>query len=354
MKMDCKILIIDGDEKFIIRMKRLFGSRNGKVFFHDTGEKGLEAIVQNKPDIVLVSVKLADMTAEELFTRYLMDCPNPAQSVPFVVLTGRETFDKACLYSLGFSGCLSHPVKTDQLMACIDDVLLNHRLKKEELCAWETIREAKDFLEKLVESSVDSIVTTDNKGFVTYCNRACEEMLGYGFEDLVGKRVSEFLHHGSTELLRMTAFLRKRNRIQNYRTELVQCSGRKISVNLSVSTLKNGVGRVIGALSICKPAGGETCNEYNAKKSDRISGIVETAVAVNHEINNPLVPILGNAQYLLQDDKIVDEDIKRRLRVITSNALRIRNVTQKLARISHPVTKEYLKGTRMLDIDASN
>ena len=109
----------------------------------------------------------------------------------------------------------------------------------------------------------------------------------------------------------------------------------------------------MGALIVSKAISGIQFTEYDTNESDRLAAIVETAVAVNHEINNPLVPILGNAQFLLQDESIGSEDVKRRLRIIMSNARRIRNITQKLARITHPVTKEYLRGTRMLDIDAS-
>jgi nitrogen-specific signal transduction histidine kinase len=118
--------------------------------------------------------------------------------------------------------------------------------------------------------------------------------------------------------------------------------------------MRNGEGRVMGALGICKEIDGDNFSEYDVNKSDRLATVVETAIAVNHAINNPLVPILGNAQFMLQDERLVDEDMRRRLRVIVKNALRIRDITQKLANITRPVTKEYLKGTRMLDIEASS
>jgi PAS domain S-box-containing protein len=205
----------------------------------------------------------------------------------------------------------------------------------------------------VVESSTDSMITTDKKGIITYCNRASEEMLGYGFEELVGRRVSEFLEGGATELLKISALLRKRKKVQNLKTAIIRNDGRKIPINLSISTMKDEEGRVIGALGISKEIVGEGFTEYDTNESDRLAAVLETAVAVNHAINNPLVPILGNAQFLLQDEHIVDEDVRRRLRTIVNNALRIRDITQKLARIRHPVTKEYLRGTRMLDIEAS-
>jgi len=226
-------------------------------------------------------------------------------------------------------------------------------LKIEEIHFWETIREARDFLERVVESSVDSIITTDTKGIITYCNRASEEMLGYCFEEMIGKRVTHFLQKESSEMLRIASVLRKKNKVQNYKTVVIGKGEKRIFVNLSISTMKDGEGGVVGALAIIKETSGEKSKEYDSNESDRLAAVVETAVAVNHAINNPLVPILGNAQFLLQDENLVDENVRKRLRVIVKNALRIRDITQKLAKITNPVTKEYLKGTRMLDIDAS-
>jgi PAS domain S-box-containing protein len=223
----------------------------------------------------------------------------------------------------------------------------------EETHFYETIHEAKDFLEKVVESSIDSIITTDQKGVITYCNHASEEMLGYSFNELVDKRVSKFLADGPSELLKISAFLKRRKRLPNYKTVILDKKGRKIPINLSISIMRDGNGKVIGAIGISKEIEGKNFTEYDSNASDRLLAVVETAVAVNHAVNNPLVPILGNAQFLLQEGKIEDEEARKRLRAIVKNALRIRDITQKLANITHPVTKEYLKGTRMLDIDGS-
>jgi PAS domain S-box-containing protein len=273
--------------------------------------------------------------------------------IPFIIMTENGEIDRSKLYNLGFSACLGKPFSSRELIEFVEDVLVSHQIKMEEIYCWETIREAKDFLERVVESSVDSIMTTDIKGIITYCNHASEEIMGYRFEEMIGKRVSQFLVKGSSELLRISSFLKKRNRLQNYKTEVFHKDGRKIPINISISTMHKSDGSIMGSLAISKAIEGENFAEYDTNESDRLAVVVETAVAVNHAINNPLVPILGNAQFLLQDERLTDEDIRHRLRVIVKNALRIRDITQKLASISHPVTKEYLKGTRMLDIEAS-
>jgi len=349
-----KIMFVDGQASYRDSAEKEFKKYGFDYIICNSGQESLDKIENSDPDVVIVDAMLPDILGEDVYLQFLS---NPKyrskRKIPFIILTQNGNSDRSKLYSMGFSACINKPFGGKDLIEFIEDALVSHQVKMEEIYCWETIREAKDFLERVVESSLDSIITTDGRGIISYCNRASEEMLGYHFEELVGKRISQFLLNGPTELLKISAHLRKRNKLLNYKTTLLRKNGEPALLNLSISTMRNGSGNVMGALAISKEVSSSDFLEYESFDSERLATVVETAVAVNHAINNPLVPILGNAQFLLQDERIADEDLRRRLRVIVKNALRIRDITQKLASISHPVSKEYLKGTRMLDIEAS-
>lgn len=349
-----QVLFVDGESSYQQSVKQAFESHGYDYIICANGVDGLKQISSHDPDVVIVDALLPDISGEEVYLQLLSDPKlQSKRKIPFIILTKNGHTDRSKLYSLGFSACVNKPFEGKDLIEFIEDALVSHQVKMEEIYCWETIREAKDFLERVVESSLDSIITTDSRGIISYCNRASEELLGYCFEELVGKRISQFLLNGPSELLKISSCLRKRNKLTNYKTTLLRKNGEPVLLNLSISTMRNASGQVMGALAISKEVTREDFMEYESFDSERLATVVETAVAVNHAINNPLVPILGNAQFLLQDERIYDEDVRRRLRVIVKNALRIRDITQKLASISHPVSKEYLKGTRMLDIDAS-
>jgi len=89
-------------------------------------------------------------------------------------------------------------------------------------------------------------------------------------------------------------------------------------------------------------------------KGERIAAILETAVAINHEINNPLTAILGNTQLLLLQEDKLPADIISKISVIEKGALRIRNITQKLLSVVEPITTSYTNNLDMLDIDKSS
>ncbi|HWR83748.1 MAG TPA: histidine kinase dimerization/phospho-acceptor domain-containing protein [Candidatus Deferrimicrobium sp.] len=85
---------------------------------------------------------------------------------------------------------------------------------------------------------------------------------------------------------------------------------------------------------------------------ERLSAIIETAVAVNHEVNNPLTAILGNVQLLLLKRRDLDADLTAKLKTIETSALKIKDVTQRLMRITAPKSVEYSEGTKMLDLSS--
>ena len=88
-------------------------------------------------------------------------------------------------------------------------------------------------------------------------------------------------------------------------------------------------------------------------KGERIAAILETAVALNHEINNPLTAVLGNTQLLLLQKDKLSNDVVAKITTIEKSALRIREVTQKLMKIVEPITTNYTNNLDMLDIEKS-
>jgi len=82
----------------------------------------------------------------------------------------------------------------------------------------------------------------------------------------------------------------------------------------------------------------------------RLEAIVETAVTVNHEVNNPLTAILGNVQLLLMKREDLDSDLRHKLEIIEQSAVKIKDVTQKLLRLTTVRTVNYTENTNMIDI----
>lgn len=82
----------------------------------------------------------------------------------------------------------------------------------------------------------------------------------------------------------------------------------------------------------------------------KLNAVTDTAVTVNHEVNNPLTAILGNVQLILSRPQGLSQDTIKKLRVVEESALKIKDVTQKLLKITHVRSVEYSEGSTMLDL----
>ncbi len=98
---------------------------------------------------------------------------------------------------------------------------------------------------------------------------------------------------------------------------------------------------------------GPTVATDDIAKKARAKAIAETAVAINHQINNPLTAISGNLQILLSRAEKLSPEVIRLLKKIEEGADRILAVTDKLRNLTSDRTTNYIGDTTMIDLDAS-
>ncbi|MBD3322264.1 MAG: HAMP domain-containing protein [Chitinivibrionales bacterium] len=90
-------------------------------------------------------------------------------------------------------------------------------------------------------------------------------------------------------------------------------------------------------------------------KFQRLAAIGEVVASVNHEINNPLMIISGNAQFLEMSMRDFAPELRDRIRSILEETERISQVTRKLREIKNPVVEDYTSsGEQMINLDKSS
>jgi DNA-binding NtrC family response regulator len=86
-------------------------------------------------------------------------------------------------------------------------------------------------------------------------------------------------------------------------------------------------------------------------KAAKVATLRETALALNHEINNPLAAILGHAQLL--ERELRGAKATKRVKVIIESCDRIARVVRRLPSIVEPVTTIHQWVGPVLDLDRS-
>lgn len=88
--------------------------------------------------------------------------------------------------------------------------------------------------------------------------------------------------------------------------------------------------------------------EEELAKARWLSGIGEATLSLQHEINNPLSALLGNAELMLMELEEKGEK-NELLDVIHEQALRIADVVRRLRRLKNPESVDYVGGSRMIN-----
>ncbi len=84
--------------------------------------------------------------------------------------------------------------------------------------------------------------------------------------------------------------------------------------------------------------------ETKAHDAEKLEVITAMASTLNHEVNNPLMAILGNIELLLSDQAAADDGIISKLRMIESSARRILEITDQMATLITPSVKQTAAG----------
>jgi K+-sensing histidine kinase KdpD len=88
-------------------------------------------------------------------------------------------------------------------------------------------------------------------------------------------------------------------------------------------------------------------------ETERLRGVTETVGALNHEVNNPLTAIAGNAQLLLRQAGTLPAGAEDKVKRILEAARRIQNVTSKMANLIHATSMPYPGDGSILDVSRS-
>lgn len=162
----------------------------------------------------------------------------------------------------------------------------------------EELRNAKEYLEGMVERSGDIIMTVDVEGRIQTFNRGAEQALGYDRDEVMGQRI-EILFADPKERDDVIARLELTDNVRNYEARFVAKDGEVRDVLLTLSRLRDPGGAPIGTFGISKDISQEKKLQRELVQSQKLAAIGEAVTGIQHAIKNMLNGLKGGA-YLVQ------------------------------------------------------
>lgn len=279
------------------------------------------------------------------------------------VLDGRnvDAFDLDLTTTSGEAICVS--VTTSTVLSSSGAVILTFRDVTAERALEAELRSTKEFLEKLIDSTVDAIVSADTHGNVILFNQGAERIYGYVADEVVGRiPVWELYQEGvAKQVMRMLRSMSYGGvgRLEQTRREILSKGGELVPVNMTASIVYDEDGREVATVGIFSDLRERIRIEQRLLQAQeklqvtqKRALVAELAGAAAHELNQPLTSILGYAQ-LIQRQSEPDARHLRAIEVIIRESERMAGIVRKIGRITKFETKEYVGSTSILDLDKS-
>jgi PAS domain S-box-containing protein len=196
------------------------------------------------------------------------------------------------------------------------------------------LRRQEEFRRHLLESFPDLILVLDRKGSYTFVSARIRDLLGYGPEQLMGKKIEE-VEDSSPELVtlyRLVASGEKalatleygaRHQDGNWRTMLG-----------TASPLLDTEGKPAGVIISVRDVTTEKKLEQQVIQSERLAAMGQMIGGFAHELNNPLTSILGMTE-LLQETETAEAN-RKQLVTLHQQARRAAEIVQNLQYFARP------------------
>jgi PAS domain S-box-containing protein len=215
----------------------------------------------------------------------------------------------------------------------------------------------KDFLQRIIDSSVDAIVSADLRGKILLANPAAERIYGIRVSELIGRDVRALYPDGVASAV-MRLIRAGGGRVEGLRTEVLDKDGERVPVSLSAALLYEEE-EPVGSVGIFTDLREKMRMEQRLAQAqeqilsqERQAIVAELAGAAAHELNQPLTSVMAYTELLkrrLQPDTAPYSAAE----IIFNEAERMAEIVRNIGRITRYETKPYVGPTRILDIDRS-
>jgi PAS domain S-box-containing protein len=346
-----KILLIDDEEAIVRLLSMSLRSDGHEVVTALSGEEGLEVFQKETPEVVLTDIKMPGMDGIEVLKNIKALQPD----AEVVIITGHGDIDNAIeALKFGASDFINKPVRDEVLSVALlraeekralkmqlKAYTENLELKVRE--ATQEVRRKSNFLSKLIRSSNDAIIATDEQMTIVIFNPGAWRIFGYTRDEVIGRRKI-------TDLLPKETAANFEHRVCNHskgdeltavEIRIQSNDGDLIPVLFYAAPLFEE-DRVVGTVSFFQDLREIKRLEKELVNAERLAAIGQTVAGVAHGVKNILHGFKGGSYLVnLGINKQEDEKLKKGWDLIQRNIGRTSDLVMDLLTYSKEREPEY-------------
>jgi len=175
-----------------------------------------------------------------------------------------------------------------------------------DLTSWRQSEVDRARLAAIVDSSDDAIISKSLQGIVTSWNRGAQAIFGYAADEIVGKSIRTIIPpERQMEEADVLARISRGEGVDHFETVRLRKDGSRVDISLTVSPIRDDIGRIVGASKIARDITLRRELERQqralydeARQANRAKD--EFLAMLGHELRNPLGAITSAVHLLGQ------------------------------------------------------
>lgn len=346
-----KILLIDDEEANVRLLSMSLRNDGHNVVTALSGEEGLKIFQEENPELVLTDIRMPGMDGIEVLQRVKEMQPD----TEVIIITGHGDIDNAIeALKFGASDFINKPIRDEVLSVALrraeEKRLMKMQLKEYtqnlELKvhrATEEVRRKSNFLEKLIRSSNDGIIATDEAMTIVIYNPGAQRIFGYRRNEVIDSRKIIDLLPGDIApvFTQVPAGNLKGRKLARMETIIEAKDRSKIPVFFYATPLYEN-NKMVGTVSFFRDLREIKRLEKELVGAERLAAVGQTIAGVAHGVKNILHGFKGGSYLVdLGINKADGDKLKKGWDMIQRNIGRTSNLVLDLLMYSKEREPEY-------------
>jgi PAS domain S-box-containing protein len=268
-----RILIVDDIENNLFTLRSLINRyMDVEVLEANSGQAALEIALHNpRIDLIVLDVQMPEMDGFQ--TASMLKVRQKTRDIPIIFLTAAYKTDEFQQkgYEVGAADYLLKPIDDNQLINKISTYLrliekereLNTRLEALVEERTRELREARTYLEKIINNMGEALLVLNPEGQITAVNPSTCRLLDYPESDLLGMAIGDVFEEEEAE--QANAFmgtwleaLIRTGTISSIEASFIAKDQRRVPILFSRTAIKDEAGRITDIICIAKDMTGYT------------------------------------------------------------------------------------------------
>jgi diguanylate cyclase (GGDEF)-like protein/PAS domain S-box-containing protein len=195
-----RILVVDDEARLRRSLALLLEKPGREIDECGTGAEAMTALSRQRYDLLLLDLRLPDMTGLDLMDWLGARLP----SMTVIVVSADDVIDSAIgALRRGAYDFVRKPYQPEELLRTVDNALQRKHLERTNAVISARLEQSERLHRYLVDHSPDIIYTVDEQGRFKYLNPTVAAVLGYERGELSGHHYSDVVHEDDMERARV-------------------------------------------------------------------------------------------------------------------------------------------------------